>query len=135
MRRTLPLLCAAPLAAGLGACGKSVSTSSFQGEQRQVARRIADFQSDATAADEKKVCANDLAAAVVGKLGGRRGCERAITHQLREIDNLEVSIESIRLAPGGTTAQARVKSVREGKRRPSSLSLVKEGGAWKVSGL
>jgi hypothetical protein len=128
------LLCAPLLALALAACGSTVSTSSFKGEQHDVAQTIANLQSDATAGDEKKVCARDLAAAVVSRLGGKQGCEKALNTQLAEIDNVEASVKSIQIASGAKEATARVKSTEAGKSRTGSFSLVKEGKTWKVSG-
>jgi hypothetical protein len=129
------LFCLVLLALGLAACGNTVSTSGFKGEQHAIAQTIANLQSDATAGDEKKICANDLAAAVVTRLGATKRCEKAIKDQLAEIDSLEAKVESIQLGAAGTTATARVKSTHAGKSRVSTVMLVKEGGKWKVSAL
>jgi len=129
------LLCVPLLAFGLAACGNTVSTSGFKGEQHAIAQTISDLQADATASDEKKICADDLAASVVAGLGGTKGCEKAIKDQLAEIDSLEAKVESIQLGAGGATATTRVKSTRAGKKRMSTVALVKEGGRWKVSAL
>ena len=102
--------------------------------QREVAQTIASFQSDSTSAEEKKICGEDLAAGLVARLGGRKSCEAAIKRQLAQVDNPELTIESVRVAPHGASASATVKSIHEGKSRASSLSLVKEGGKWKISG-
>lgn len=150
MRRAPILLCWPPLALALAGCATAVSTSSFKGEQHAVAQTVANLQADATAGDEKKICANDLARAVVARLGGAKRCEKAIKEQLDQVDNLEVSVESVTLASGsapsrptaaktpGTppqTATAQVKGIHAGKHRQSTVSLVKEGGKWKLSGL
>lgn len=153
MRRALvllsPLLACAPLGAlGLAACGAAVSTASFKGEQHEVAQTVANLQTDATAGEEQKICANDLASAVVARLGGTKGCEAAIKSQLGQIDNLELSVQSVTLAshhapsthdaktPSAIdTASARVKSIHAGKSKQSTVSLVKEDGKWKISAL
>lgn len=128
------MLCLPLLAAGLAACGGTVSTSSFKGEAHAVAQTLSNLQADATAADQKKICANDLAKSVVARLGGAKGCEAAIKGQLAEIDPpIELEVKSIDVS--GATATASVTSTYEGKKRLSTLSLVKEGGRWKVSGL
>jgi hypothetical protein len=127
------VLCAPLLAAGLAACGNTVSTSGFKGEQHAVAETISNLQSDVTASDEKKLCVDDLAEAVVKNLGGAKGCEKAIHDQIAEIDNLEVKVQSIQIAPAATTATAQLRSVYAGKRRPVTVTLVKQGGKWKVS--
>jgi hypothetical protein len=132
-KRSLAVLCALALTLALAACGSTVSTSSFKGESHEVAQAIANLQTDATAGDQKKVCANDLAASVLSGLGGQAGCEKALKTQLAEIDNLEASVKSIQIASGATTATASVKSTYAGKSRTASVSLVKQGKAWKVS--
>jgi sorbitol-specific phosphotransferase system component IIBC len=135
MRRLPAPLCLPALALALSACASTVSTASFKGGQHNVAQTIANLQTDATAGEQKKICANDLAAAVVSRLGGTKRCEAAIKKQLTEIDSLTVSVQSVKLAAAGTSATAAVTSVYEGKKRPSSVSLVKEGGKWKISAL
>jgi hypothetical protein len=144
MRRRPILLLSWPLLAlGLAACGtSSVSTSTFSGERHAVAQTVANLQSDANAGEQKKICADDLSSALVVRLGGKSGCETAIKNQLAQVDNLEVSVQSVALAgarrhgaAGPETASAKVKSVYSGKGRESTLTLVKEGGKWKISGL
>lgn len=132
------LLWVSLLSVGLGACGNTVSTGSFKGEAHEVAQAIANLQTDATARDEQKVCANDLASAVVKRLSSATGgCKQAIKKQLAEVDGFEVSIQSVQLGAAATprTATARVKSIYGGKTRSGTLSLVKEAGKWKVSSI
>jgi hypothetical protein len=133
MRRLLALLCLPLCAVTVAACGSTVSTAGFKGEQHEVAQTISNLQADATAGEEKKICADDLAAALVARLGGAKGCEQATKNQLAEVDSLEVTVQSVKVAGGGTTASAEVKSIYEGKSHPGTVSLVKEGGKWKIS--
>jgi hypothetical protein len=139
MSLTLPLrhraapVCGVLVSLALGACGSTVSTASFKGEEHAVAQTISNLQADATAGEEKKICARDLAAPIVRSLGGAKACEAAIKNQLAETDSLQLEVRSIKLS--GATASARVKSTYSGKTRASSLALVKEGGAWRISGL
>jgi hypothetical protein len=134
-RRAGSVLCVALLAVGLAACGSTVSTSGFKGEQHAVAQTISNLQADATAGEQKKICADDLASAIVNRLGGTKGCERAIKNQVAEIDSLEAKVQSIKLGAPNTTATAIVKSTYGGKNAEKTVSLVKEAGKWKVSGL
>jgi hypothetical protein len=141
MRRPLKhasaLLSCLLLAGGLAACSNSVATSSYTGEQHEIAQAISNLQADATAGDEKKLCTEVLAASVVAPLNRvRGGCTQAIKNQLAEIDSFELTIKAIH-SPTGTppTATATVKSVYAGKSRLSTVSLVKEAGKWRVSGL
>jgi hypothetical protein len=135
MHRPLALLCLPLSALALAGCGNTVSTASFKGAQHEVAQTIANFQAAATAGEQKKICTEDLATAVVARLGGTKRCEAAIKSQLTEVDSLEALVESVTLGPGGKTATAQVKSVHEGKKATSTVVLVDEGGKWKISAL
>jgi hypothetical protein len=135
MRRPLALLCLPLSALALTACGSTATSAGFKGEEHNAAQTIANLQSDATAAEQKKICANDLAAAIVTRLGGAKGCEAAIKSQLAEVDNLEASVKSVQLAASGKTATAQVKSIREGRTVTSAVALVKEAGKWKIAGV
>ncbi len=131
--RCLALLGVPFCALALAACGTTVSTGNYRGEQHAVAQTISNLQADVTAGEQKKLCANDVSAAVVKRLGGTKGCEAAIKTQLGEIDNLEAKIQSIALGADGRTATAHVSTGFAGKPHPGTLSLVKEGSEWKVS--
>lgn len=121
-------------ALALAACGETVSTEKYKGEEKAVAQRISEFQSDATASDQKKVCENDLAAAVKAKLGTTgSSCQEALKHQLSQIDTLELKIKSI--AVKGNTAVAHVTSTWSGKTKESILALNREGTAWRIAAL
>ena len=134
--RAWPLGLPAVVLASIGqtACGTGVSTSGFTGEKKAVAQRISDFKRDATAAEEQKVCQNDLAGAVRAQLKtAGSDCQTALKSQLGQIDTLELTIASIQV--NGDTASAQVKSTWSGKTRASTLRLLKEGGAWRIAGL
>ncbi len=133
LRRPACAACSAAAAFALGACATSVSTSAFKGEKHEVAQAISNLQGDATNNDQKKICERDLAQAIVSRLGGTKGCETALKEQLAQIDSLQLEVESIDIT--GSSARARVKSTYSGKLATSALSLVKEGGKWKVSSL
>jgi hypothetical protein len=131
-------LCAASLALAalvLAACGQTVSTSSFKGEQHEVAQALANLQSNVSTNDESKICTNDLAKAVVTRLGSAHGgCKAVIKDQLGQIDNANLAVDTVTLsgAQGQRTATASVRSIYGGKTRASTVHLVKEGGKWKV---
>jgi len=134
MARLAPLLATSACALALAGCGSSTSTSSFKGVEHEAAQAVASLQSHASSGEGDKICKEDLAKPIVERLGGVKGCESAIKKQLAQIDNLEATIESVTVAPAGTSATAHVKSTRYGKSTVSDVSLVKEGGSWKVSG-
>lgn len=133
-RATSAPACALLLAVALSACAKTVSTSGLKGDAKSAAETIKNLQTDVTAGDQKKVCENDLAKALVTKLDAAEGgCQKAVKDQLAEIDSFEVTVEAMQASP--STATAHVKSTFSGKSRKSVLSLVKEGGKWKLAAL
>ncbi len=125
---TIPLL-----AVGLAACGSTVSTSSFKGEAKAVAQRISDLRSDVTSSNEQKLCSNDFSSAVRARLNAKGGCPQALKRQLGAIDDYELAVEKV--AVSGATATALVKSGWSGKLRSTTLTLVKEGGGWRIARL
>lgn len=127
-------LCALALAAAVAGCGTTSSSSSLKGAQHEAAQAVENLQSHASAGEGAKICSEDLAAAVVERLGGRKGCEEAIKHQLAQVDNLEASVQSVKIAANGRSATASVKGTRSGKTALTNVQLVKEHGRWKVAG-
>ena len=111
----------------------STNTAKFKGAAHEVAQRVADLQTDVTAGEQKKICANDLAADVVKRLGGSAGCEAALKTQVAEVDNAEAIVESVQV--NGTNATAKVKSTYSGKKKLGTVALLKEGKQWKISSL
>ncbi|HEV7584724.1 MAG TPA: hypothetical protein VGO14_02990 [Solirubrobacteraceae bacterium] len=135
LKPAVRMLCAVGLAVGLAACGTTVSTASFKGEQREVAQAISNLQTDVKAADQQKVCANDLAGPVVARLNAAPGgCKQVLKGQLTEIDNADATVESVQItkSTGKRTATAHVKSTYNGKKVLKTVSLVYEGGKWRV---
>jgi copper chaperone CopZ len=131
MRRALALSCLPLLAFAFSACATKTSTANFKGAEHSVAQTIANLQSAVTGGEQKKICAEDLAASVVTSLGGAKGCETAIKEQLNEIDGTEAEVEAVQVT--GATATAKVKSTYAGKKKLSEVALLEEGGKWKVS--
>ncbi len=122
------------LALGLGACGSTVSTSGLKGEAKAVAQRIADLQTDVTAASEQKVCNQDFARAVSARLNsGGDTCQAAVKRQIGSIDDYEMTVEKVVVK--GATATAVVKSTWSGRAGLATLRLVKEGGSWRIAAL
>lgn len=121
------------IATAAGGCGETASTSAFKGESRNVAQTISDFQSDVIAREQKKLCQNDLAAAVTAQLTRAAGsCQVALKNQLLQIDATGLTIQAISVV--GKSATARVTSTYSGKSAVRTLTLIKEGSRWKISG-
>lgn len=136
LKRASALICCPVLVAVLAGCAATATTSAFKGAQHEVAQVVANLQSEATAGEEKKICTNVLASGVVARLNkSPGGCEAAIKGQLGEIDSFELTVQAVQVSAAGTSASARVKSIYAGKSAIAGMTLVKETGKWKVSGL
>ena len=99
---------------------------------------VANLQSDVTASDQKKICSRDLSSSLVKRLNAAPGgCRRAVKDQLAEVDNLDLTVESVAVHAAGAarSATAVMSSTFEGKKRRSTLSLTFESGSWKLSGV
>ncbi len=117
----------------LAGCATTTSTSKFKGESHAVAEVISSFASNAGTADGQTICEQDLSKALKAKLSSSgTSCKSAIEEQLHEVDTFSLTIESISVA--GNQASAKVSSTISGKPKPETLTLVKEGKSWKISG-
>jgi hypothetical protein len=134
IKRTL-LLLAPLLALGASACASSSTVSSFKGEAHAVAQVVSDLQSYGTAGEAQKICSELLSSAVTARLSpAPGGCKQALKNQLSQVDTPEVTVEKVQLQ-GATNATAEVKSTYAGKAKLTTVTLVKEKGAWKISKL
>ncbi len=135
IKRALVLLCAPLLALGMSACANTTDTSAYKGENRAVAQTIANLQSEATAGEAQKICSTLLARAVTTRLNSAHGgCTQALKNQLTQVDTPELAVQEVQ-QNSATSASAQVKSIHAGKSKVSTLTLVKEAGKWKISGL
>jgi hypothetical protein len=134
LARPAALLCIPLLALGVTACASTTSSSSFKGEPHEVAQAVVSLQSEAAAGEAQKICKDLLSSAVTARLSAAHGgCTQALKSQLVEVDSPELTIQSVQLH--GASASVTVKSIDAGKSRISTLTLVKEGGKWKISKL
>jgi hypothetical protein len=134
---TAGLLAAALLASGCAGASKD-STKDFQGEARQVAVTIEDYQDAARKSDEEKICndllAPDLVRAIeaAGK-GGRGSCPDHLKDSLRDVDSFEITVKKVDVS--GTRATATVKSEGRDEDRTDTMTLVKAGTPprWRIA--
>jgi len=135
LKRALMLLCAPLLALGMSSCASTTTTSSYKGENHAVAQTIANLQTEATAGEAQKICATLLSSTVTARLSSAHGgCTQALKNQLTQVDTPELTVQEVQ-QHGATSASAQVKSTYAGKSKLSTLTLVKEAGKWKISGL
>lgn len=124
---------------GLSACGTgTVSTSKFAGASRSVGQTVSDLQNDAQTHNQKRLCQQDLASNVVAALGtAGHTCTGVLTKQLGELDVFDLTLESVSFRNGASppTAAAVVKDTQNGKPHLDTLTLVRQGVRWKVSGI
>ncbi len=136
--RLLAAMLGAGAILGLTACGTTTTSNNFKGDSHGVAQTINDLQNDASSRNNSKICSNDLATTVVTRLSAASGgCAAVIKNQLNEVDTFTLSVKSVNVNSTASppTATAVVKSTSAGKDRLDTLTLVKEGSRWKVSGL
>ncbi len=128
MRRVIVLL--ALLA--LTGCGAAASSAGdFEGEEARVAETVEDVQEAGTADEAQRVCDELLARALVQRFeaGGGGDCRQEVGTAFDDADEFELTVQDVTIQ--GTTARARVEA--EGGNR--TLTLVREGGRWRVSEL
>jgi hypothetical protein len=135
LRTFLPLLAIAAVAAA-GCTTQTTSDDSsdkFQGDQRLVANTIEDFESAASKGDQDEICRELLAKPLIADYAEHGGtCEKAVDGTLKDTDSFGLTVESVGI--DGTKATARVKADRGKKDVIQTMTLVKEGAAWRISG-
>ena len=133
---TAAALAAALAMAGCGAAGKD-SAKDFKGERRAVAQTIEDLQKAGRDDDAKTICDDLLAKPVVARLqarpGAKKDCATALGDSLDDADTFEMTVKSVTIT--GDRATAVVRSDAGDKDRTDTLSLVREGSAWKLASL
>jgi predicted lipid-binding transport protein (Tim44 family) len=138
-RPPIALLAAALVAAALGAgCAPqqartSDKVSQFQGDQRAAAQAVEDLESAAQDGDEAKLCAQVFAKSFADRVAAAGGgCTNAVKAAIRDADSIDMTVQSVRV--NGDRATARVKFETGKKDRQGNVTLVREGGRWRVAG-
>ena len=131
MRPTVPLALALVLALVLAVAGCGATPSSagdFQGEERRVAEAIEEVQSAGQSNEPQRLCDELFAEALVQRLqAGGANCRAELGAALDDVDDFELEVRDVTVQ--GTRATARV----EGENGALTLTLVREGGRWRVS--
>jgi hypothetical protein len=108
------------------------SSGKFTGDQRLVANTIEDFESAASKGDQDQICRELLAKPLIAQFAQRGGtCETAVDGALKDTDSFGLTVESVSIADAKATA--RVKADRGKKDIVQTMTLVKEGPAWRIS--
>lgn len=117
----------------LGDAGKVTvdSKDEFDEQQQEVIATVVAF-GDATAdRDYKKLC-NDLLSKEAQKIGG--DCEKTFSQTGEQLKDFKLTVESVTVAEDGKTAKAKVSvtSNVSPEAQSQDLSLIKEGGDWRI---
>ena len=129
----LALLAAAAVVAGCATQSTSSDSSgTFKGEQRLVANTVEDFESAASKGDQAKICRELLSKDLVATYAQHGGtCDKAVDEALKDTDSFGLTVESVAL--DGSQATARVKADRGKNDVIRTMTLVKQGPAWRIS--
>jgi hypothetical protein len=128
MRRLLPLVLLAALAAGCGTT--SGSSGDFDGPEQEVADVIEDLETAATEDEPRRVCTQLLAQTLTRQLGAE--CSRTIERAFDRADTFALSAEDV--AVNGTRARARVV-IGNDEDRTQTVELVRERSGWRIATL
>jgi len=116
----------------LAGCGAAASSAGdFEGEEARVAETVQDVQEAGTADEAQEVCDELFARALAQRFqaGGGGDCRQEVGTAFDDADEFELTVQDVTIQ--GTTARARV----EGDGGTRTLTLVREGGRWRVSEL
>ena len=103
----------------------------FDEQQQEVVDRIGEF-GDATAdQDYKKLC-NDILSKSAQKIGG--DCEKTFSQSGEQLKDFKITVKTVTVDKGGKEATAVVDVTSNVNKAVQSqdLSLVKEGGEWRI---
>ncbi|MBJ7459669.1 MAG: hypothetical protein JHD02_10810 [Thermoleophilaceae bacterium] len=103
----------------------------FDAQQAAVVKRIGEF-ADATANKKYKVLCNDILSKSAQKIGG--DCVRTFSQTGAQLKDFKITVNSVEVAKDGKTATAVVDVTSNVNKAQQSqnLTLIKEGGEWRV---
>lgn len=110
------------------------SAKDFDGEERVVAVAVEDLEDAARRDEPARICSRLLADSLVGRLR-RAGtnCRTAVDEALDDADVLDLTVEDVTIR--GAEATVRVTSGSGGDEKTDTLTLEREGRAWKIASL
>jgi Putative lumazine-binding len=129
----LASLALVPALAGCATTSTSKDSSGdFQGQQRLVANTVEDFESAAKKGDNSEICSSILARGLVDAFTRPgRSCAKSVDEAIKDSDTQDLTVQAVRVA--GPTATARVKVENGDDDRIQTLTLVRQGGGWRIS--
>lgn len=108
------------------------SDQEFSAEQQAVIARVGEF-GDATADQNYKKLCNDILSKASRKIGNG-DCEGTFEETGAQLKDFKITVKSVKVASDGKTATAvvDVTSNVQKAQQEQTLSLIKEGGEWRI---
>jgi hypothetical protein len=133
-RRLLIAILALVLTAAAAGCGaQSDSATDFDGAEQDVARTVEDLEEAGQEDEPRRICDALLAKELVERIkASGTDCVKAVDKALDQADSFTLTVEDVKVK--GAEATARVETGVD-EEKVETLQLVKEGDAWKISGL
>jgi hypothetical protein len=105
--------------------------SDFDAQQQEVVDRIGEF-GDATATQNYKKLCNELLSKSAQKIGG--DCVKTFSQTGAQLKDFKITVQSVKIGKDGKTATAVVDVTSNVNKAVQSqnLSLIKEGGEWRI---
>ena len=132
--RSLAALCL--LALALAGCGSAPrdSAKDFKGDERDVADVVERLEKAARDDDPGIVCKALLSSKLLTALRAQgTNCNTGVKEAFKDADSLDLTVDDVSVS--GSTATAKVKYRSLSDDRTATLSLQREGSAWKIASL
>jgi hypothetical protein len=127
------IVLAALVAAGCGASSGD-SAGDFKGEARVVAVAVEDLEDAGRNDEPARICSDLLADSLLTRLRqGGTTCRTAVDEVLKDVDSFDKKVDRVAIA--GTKATVRVTSGSGNDEKTDTLTLERDGRAWKIASL
>ena len=112
--------------------GGGVDVDRFEGDEKLVAETLDDLSSAGRRDDAEQICSRLLSARLVEQLGARR-CVDVVGEQIEDAQVFDLEVDRVTVT--GDRATARVVSDFDGEEQPRTVTLVREGGRFKLDAI
>ncbi|MDQ3850539.1 MAG: nuclear transport factor 2 family protein [Actinomycetota bacterium] len=132
MRRLTALCLLAGLLSGCGGTARD-SSREFKGDERAVAAAVEGLENAARKGDRRRICRDLLAQSLLRSLhDAGTNCGRAV-RAIKDVDSYDITVDDVTVRGPQATAQVTSGSGKAEER--DTLTLVREGTAWKIASL
>jgi hypothetical protein len=132
--RSPAVLCVLALAlAGCGAAPKD-SAKDFKGDERNIADVVERLEKAARDDDPAIVCKTLLSEKLLSALSTQgTNCNTGVKEAFKDADSFDLTVDDVSI--NGTTAQTKVKYRSLANDKTATLTLERDGDAWKIASL